>query len=319
MKFISCIQIKLMKTKLIAFFLLFTAFSFSQTDSEKEELKILFDAGEFEQVAEKGLKYLKLDVDRETAQWTGYSLHRIGKSQEGYNILNAATSAFPKSAEVFYLRAEVLRETGNINDALGDYTKSILRADTDSIQMRARKGRAVTNMMVRQFETAYEDLQLCYEKDSLDMEVLSNLSVICNELDKSDEKYLYLDKAMQVEVDSYLLIGNYGYFLQQDGKYEESIEKFNNGLKLQPNDPFLLCNKAFSTHMLGSNDEALDLINKSLKGNDQNSYAYMVRADIYLALGKTKKSCKDWEKALSYGYTREYGNKVQEMVDKYCK
>ena len=60
-------------------------------------------------------------------------------------------------------------------------------------------------------------------------------------------------------------------------------------------------------------------INKSIKIMPSNSYAYKIRALIYIEKGKAEKACEDLNIALSYGYTAQYGKEVEKLKRLNCK
>jgi tetratricopeptide (TPR) repeat protein len=71
-------------------------------------------------------------------------------------------------------------------------------------------------------------------------------------------------------------------------------------------------------YKLGRTKEALTDVNKSLKLDEANSYAYKNRALIYLEMKDTGKACEDLNKALELGFTEQYGNEVKELKIKHC-
>ena len=60
-------------------------------------------------------------------------------------------------------------------------------------------------------------------------------------------------------------------------------------------------------------------INKSIELYPTNSYAYKVRALIHIANKKDEKACEDLDIAIELGYTQQYGEEVQQLINANCK
>lgn len=64
---------------------------------------------------------------------------------------------------------------------------------------------------------------------------------------------------------------------------------------------------------------ALNDINKSLKMYPENSYAYKIKALIYIEKNELKTACENLEIAKNKKYKQTYGNEVDELITKYCE
>jgi Tfp pilus assembly protein PilF len=64
---------------------------------------------------------------------------------------------------------------------------------------------------------------------------------------------------------------------------------------------------------------AIEDINKSLKIYPENSYAYKIKALIYIEKKDFKTACENLELAQSKKYKQTYGNEVEELIAKYCE
>jgi tetratricopeptide (TPR) repeat protein len=124
-----------------------------------------------------------------------------------------------------------------------------------------------------------------------------------------------------VEVDStfYPAYGNIGFKYQEMGQYDKAIEYFNKVLEMSPDEPLGYSNRSYCRLKTGDIKGAKSDIEKSLKLYPGNSYAYRIRALIYLEEGKTDKACEDFRTALNKGFTEMYGDEVLQLLKKHCQ
>ncbi len=78
-------------------------------------------------------------------------------------------------------------------------------------------------------------------------------------------------------------------------------------------------NRSFAKFNIKDFEGALLDVNKSINLDSKNSFAYKVRANVYLEKKDNVNACKDLKKALELGYTKDFGSDVQELLDKNCK
>ena len=62
-----------------------------------------------------------------------------------------------------------------------------------------------------------------------------------------------------------------------------------------------------------------DSVERSIRSNPNNSYAYRNAGLIWQAKDNKAKACDAFEKALSLGFTTEYGPEVADLRKNYCK
>ena len=105
---------------------------------------------------------------------------------------------------------------------------------------------------------------------------------------------------------------------QKKGKNKEALPYFDKAVQIDPTDPLCYSNRAYSKYKLGAHLAALADINLSIKLYPTNSYAFRNRALIYQALKEDKKACEDIDQALALGFTKMYGEEVEELKKKYC-
>jgi tetratricopeptide (TPR) repeat protein len=88
----------------------------------------------------------------------------------------------------------------------------------------------------------------------------------------------------------------------QAGLYDQSLQAFDQALKLKPNDPALITYKGIVYYAKGNNAKALQLFNEAIKLNPNFARAYYQRGMVYQAQEKYKQAVPELEKAKSLGY-----------------
>lgn len=102
--------------------------------------------------------------------------------------------------------------------------------------------------------------------------------------------------------------------LQRYQKADSVFQKIYND-----RDPVFLNNYGFNKYKMGHPDEGKALIMKSIAINPENSFAYRNLAVISLDLNDAAAACKYLLKAKELGFEKNYGNEVNEMLNKFCK
>lgn len=247
------------------------------------------------------------------------ALFELELYQESYNTYNEAIGFLPKEPRLYINRGNFLMSVKEYDLAEGDFTSALNLAQTDSLRSNAYLNRASAKIYKRGFESAYQDLRMAYQIDSMDIGVLTNLGAICDEIGRGDETLKYLLKAVEVDSSFYGAFVNIGFKYQELGQYKKAIEYFNKVLSMNPDEPYSFCNRSFNKLKLGDLPGAMADIETSIRLYPANSYAYRTRALIYLEKGEKDKACTDLQTALDKNFTQTYGPEVEELIQKHCK
>jgi Tfp pilus assembly protein PilF len=110
-----------------------------------------------------------------------------------------------------------------------------------------------------------------------------------------------------------------GFFLSEAGRYDEALTYFDQAERLGKADARFYNNRGFAR--LGSGDArgAKKDIDRSLKMDPSNAYAYRNLAQVCFAMGDDLGGCEALERALANGFTKQYGNEVQDMRRARCR
>jgi len=129
-------------------------------------------------------------------------------------------------------------------------------------------------------------------------------------------KVLQLDPTFK---DAYM---NRAYYAKEKtGDFKGALQDLNKFIDLNKNgnNAFALNNRGFIKFNLNDHAGAMEDIQKSIELDPENSFAYKNRALIYLSTDSISLACTDLNKALELGFTKDYGNEVLELSEKYCE
>lgn len=88
----------------------------------------------------------------------------------------------------------------------------------------------------------------------------------------------------------------------QAGRYDQSLQAFDQALKLKPNDPALITYKGIVYYAQSQNDRAMKEFEAAIKLNPSFGRAYYQRGMIYEKQEKFDQALADLKKAKSLGY-----------------
>lgn len=234
-------------------------------------------------------------------------------------ILSEGLEKFPTNALLYNMRGAILESQSFFKEAIEEFTAAIKYEKDEKVQAFYYANRGGTKIRLRDFESAYSDLILAYSMDSLNLGVLNNLAVVCDEIGKGEDTFKYLEKILEVDPNNMGAYINLGFKYQQENQHKKAIKCFDKALELLPNQPLGFSNRSFSKLKINDIEGAMKDINRSIDLMPSNSYAYKIRALILIEQGKIKKACENLEKANILGYTKQYGKEVNELLEKYCK
>lgn len=297
------------------------SFVFAQTGAEYyKKADAHFDKKEYDKALEQVNLALQTDsLNREYLLLKGVALEYLGKYQESYNTFTGLINQYPTDAIALNTRALLLLRIQEFEIAIQDFDKALGFMNSDSLRLSLYLNRSAAKSSIRDFQGAYEDLSAAYQIDSNDIGTLNNLAAVCDEVGKGDLTLRYLFRIIKIDSTFIGAYSNIGFKYQGMGQHKKAIQYFDKVLKLSPNEPLGFSNRAFSKLKLGDIKGATQDINKSIELYPANSYAFKIRAQVYLAQKKTAEACKDIEEALKLGFTKMYGNEVEELKAKNCK
>ncbi|NCU05868.1 MAG: tetratricopeptide repeat protein, partial [Chitinophagaceae bacterium] len=113
-----------------------------------------------------------------------------------------------------------------------------------------------------------------------------------------------------------VLLNNIGFNLQLQKRYSEAILYYQSAIDIDPEFAYPYDNLGFCKYKLGEYEQGLSLINKALELDKGNSYAYKYKGIIFMENDNKEEASKNFQLALKFGYTKKYGNEVNEYISK---
>lgn len=188
----------------------------------------------------------------------------------------------------------------------------------DSLKPNLYMLRGVCKQRLGDHKGAYDDFMIMHRHDSSNIDAMINLALASDFLGNNDQGMEYLQKVLKVAPDNPYANNNIGYKHLTAGQYKKALPYLNKCVALKPLSGYAYNNRGFCKLKLNDVDGALKDINYSIQLDSINAYAYKNRALVWIALKKTDAACADLKRSLELHYTRQYGNEVEELLEKHC-
>jgi tetratricopeptide (TPR) repeat protein len=127
------------------------------------------------------------------------------------------------------------------------------------------------------------------------------------------KKIIAIDSA---QIGSYI---NLGFIYSATDSLDLAARYFEKAISIDPAEPLTYNNLGYVYYKTGNYDKAISLINKSLSIYHSNSYAYRNLALVYIAKNNLYEACTALNYANDYGFQKQYGDEVKELLEKHCK
>lgn len=238
---------------------------------------------------------------------------------EAMRIYSMSIEIDKKRSAAYSDRARIFMFAGKDDIAIKDLLKAISYAENDSLKATYLTEISSAYITIREFEKALTALTESYEILPDNIATLNNLGWAYYETGHPEEAFLFLEQAFHLDPTRNYILINLGFFHQREGNYENSMFFLNEALKNEPECASCYNNLGYCKMKTGDLKGALADINKSIKLLPANAYAYRNRGLVYLELKKKKKACADFDKALDLGFTKQYGEEVNELRLRHCK
>lgn len=289
------------------------------TSAQKENIRKLIDQDKYKeanQLLSKELVKTPDDAELNFLKWKA-AYYGGESAKENFPYLNKAIEFNPKYSEAFIARGLFFIRLLRFEDGREDIENALKYADIDTIKRDALMAMGSYYMSTRQHEKSMQMNLKVLETDSVYIPALNNLALNYQDLGKNEEALVVLYKIEKLDPKANYITINIGFVLNNLKRYKEAIEYFDKAEKVKK-EALVYSNRAFAKYNLQQYAGALTDINQSIKMFSSNSYAYMVRAKIYLDKGDKEKACADLNTSLFYKYTEMYGDDVKELRDKNC-
>jgi Flp pilus assembly protein TadD len=254
----------------------------------------------------------------------------------------------PNSSEAYENRA-VAHFSLSDNDALmNDLNKAI---ELDATNENALFNRGLRFIETKEFDAAIADFEAIYALDSTNLgaiEQLAYLRIVKKEDDladiylmellkiEPDNRWGLLSKAAiysrakqfgeatplyyklyKIEPDDAEISNNLGYCFMKLGDLKQAEFYYKNAIFHASNFSYPIDNLGYIEYLRKNYDRAETLINQSIKLDPSNSYAFKNRALIHLARGDNQLAINDLTHAQTLGYTEDWGDEVEQLLNEH--
>jgi tetratricopeptide (TPR) repeat protein len=147
-----------------------------------------------------------------------------------------------------------------------------------------------------------------------DLDVLSNLGLVYDDLKMNAETDVLYETAFKYHPDNILLLNNYAYHLSERGeKLKEALEMSKKTIDKEPNNPSYLDTYGWILFKLKDYKNAAIYVDKAIKlGKNATLLDHM--GDIYEGMGEVVKALKYWKEALEMEPGNEtIKNKIEKL------
>lgn len=238
---------------------------------------------------------------------------------ESLQTLRIGIQVMPDSLNLYTTRAMIYENYRLFKQAIQDLTTGYTKAKVDSNKVSFLISRGAVKFKIRDYQGSYNDQLKALEMDSTNIYIYNNIAMSCDELGKPEETIKYLNKVLEIDSVFIPAIVNLGFKYQRMEDHEKALEYLDKAVELDPEEGFAYSNRSFSRLKTGDVKGAMKDIEMAIKLKPSNSWAYKTRALIKIEMGKTSQACEDLSLANKWGFTNQYGDEVNEMIQQYCK
>ena len=246
-------------------------------------------------------------------------IYYSAKTEEGLAVVNGALERQPEASDLLLFRADVYNDVRMFERAEADLRSSLEHAPDTAATIEALNAAAWNHLSMRKFEQALEESQRVLAMDSLNHHAMNNQGLAAIELGDSVLALSTMRNMVRLKPDEAVGWMNLGFLLAQMGQHEEALQNYTRAEELGYKSAALYNNRGYSRMCTGDQKGARQDVERSIRMNDQNSYAYRNLALIELREERKDAACTALERALSLGFTKTYGNEAIELRRTNCQ
>lgn len=268
---------------------------------------------------------------------------------QAYELLDLLTTAHPKDAKAFAMKADFLMRDNRLKEARESFYETV-RLDSSrfmvwsqlvntsyelrdypamekdsrmALELFPNQGilyllNGIANNSLKNYKEAVDILnegELFTRTDTyVNVQLLSVLADAYNNLDKHKESDEAFEKAITKDPNNPLILNNYSYFLSLRAENLDRAEEMSRKSNiLQPRQASYQDTYAWILYQQSKYEKALEWILKALEnGGDKSGVIVEHYGDILFKLGEEAKAIEQWELALQLGdHSDELAKKVE--------
>ncbi len=256
-------------------------------------------------MVEEALKYQKRHLDDIPRRLEYYRMvvsmeRHLNRPDSAEYYLNLAVQNFPTESSLRHEMAYLLMAKGEYEEAIACYDFD-LKSESDSTK-----------------SFVYGFIGDIYYQMSVNSESKGESKRAQKELKQS---YRYYDSAIKLYPNNIMVLNNYAYFLSENGgDLDKAYTLSKRTIELEPSNPTFLDTYAWILYRQGKYTEAKVVMRQAISfDTSQNGEIALHYAEILSVLGEATMANFYWEKALSWGMSKEQvaqsKSRAQAMAD----
>ncbi len=195
-----------------------------------------------------------------------------GVEQILINGLSDPALTMQERGEVEIKLGEVLSRQGNMEEARDAFTRAIPVIGDE----RAWQGRAVVNLLLRNYPASLSDFKKAHEINPHSFAALSGFGMVCQEIGRYDDAVYYYDQSLQISIEQEEILKLMIDSAQAIGRPDLALARTKEFLRMHP---FKLGFKSIFAQILdesGETVEAISVATEILARDPENKVAKMV-------------------------------------------
>ena len=149
-------------------------------------------------------------------------------------------------------------------------------------------------------------LEKAVQLNGKNVDALSALALVYDELKRPDESDTIYEKALQIDPKNHLLLNNYGYSLADRGlQLDRALKMSKEAVSQQPENQSYLDTYGWIYFRMGNYTEAEKWIKKAVDLGSKSPVIHEHLGDIYFKLSDKDKAMECWQKALNFDSSNE--------------
>ena len=143
-------------------------------------------------------------------------------------------------------------------------------------------------------------LERAHDLNPKDINALSQLALVYDNMKKHDESDRLYEEALKVDSTNPTLLNNYSYSLADRGlQLQRALEMARKAVEAQPENASFLDTIGWVYYQLGKYKEAESYIKRAIEKGDVNPVLYEHLGDIYFKMNDKERAVEEWSRALS--------------------
>jgi tetratricopeptide (TPR) repeat protein len=200
------------------------------------------------------------------------------------------------------------QEFSKVVDVLEEAKKYI------SNELRLHLLLGISYQRLHELNKAAISLEQAYQLDEKNVDVLSALGLVYDDLKRYEDSDSIYEKALRLYPNNHLLLNNYAYSLSvRNIQLDLALKMAQDAVRQQPKNPSYLDTIGWVYFQLGSYEEAKNYILEAIDAGEVSSIVLEHIGDVYFMLGEKEKSQDYWKQAFDKAPTNK---SLQEKINR---